>query len=145
MPIVTPAVFDGINGRFGKDESLGSDHVAKARSGMAFGRILVAKQHWQAASRKAELLAIAIKGLKSALLACQDDDRAMMLGNLGYALLLSGNSAAAAEPTRECLRKRGFIRVDARRLGIGMGCKAVFAANIEIFSRKPTPQTARAK
>ena len=43
------------------------------------------------------------------------------------------------------LRRRGFIRVDARRLGIGMGCKAVFAANIEIFARKPTPQTARAK
>ena len=43
------------------------------------------------------------------------------------------------------LGRRGFIRVDARRLGIGMGCKAVFAANIVIFARKPTPQTARAK
>ena len=41
--------------------------------------------------------------------------------------------------------RRGFIRVDARRLGIGMGCKAVFAANIVILARKPTPQTARAK
>ena len=43
------------------------------------------------------------------------------------------------------LGRRGFIRVDARRLGIGMGCKAVFAANIVIFARKSTPQTARAK
>ena len=32
------------------------------------------------------------------------------------------------------LGRRGFIRVDARRLGIGMGCKAVFAANIVIFA-----------
>ena len=49
------------------------------------------------------------------------------------------------ELCRGSLGKRGFIRVDARRLGIGMGCKAVYAANIVIFARKPTPQTARAK
>ena len=42
------------------------------------------------------------------------------------------------------LGRRGFIRVDARRLGIGMVCKAVFAENIVIFAIKSTPQSARA-
>ena len=102
------AVFEEIDSRFGKNELPGAHAwVAKARNGMAFGRIMGAKRHWQEASRKAELLATAIKGLESVLLICHDDDRAMVLGNLGYALLLSGNSAAAAQPTRECLRVGG--------------------------------------
>ena len=37
-------------------------------------------------------------------------------------------------PALALLGRRGFIRVEARRLGIGMGCKAVFAANIVIFA-----------
>ena len=45
---------------------------------------------------------------------CHDDDRAMVLGNLGYALLLSGDSAAAAEPTRVCLRLGGEESLSAQ-------------------------------
>jgi tetratricopeptide (TPR) repeat protein len=109
-------VYGAMESRFGNDDSPGvREQMGKARNGAAFWRILSAKQHWQDGSRKAELLATAIKGLESALLICQDDDRAMMLGNLGYALLLSGNSAAATEPTRECLRLGGEKSLAAQR------------------------------
>ena len=60
-------------------------------------------------------------------------------------LVIAFPAGGPTDITMRQLGRRGFIRVDARRLGIGMGCKAVFAANIEIFARKPTPQTARAK
>ena len=60
-------------------------------------------------------------------------------------LVIAFSAGGPTDITMRQLGRRGFIRVDARRLGIGMGCKAVFAANIEIFARKPTPQTARAK
>jgi tetratricopeptide (TPR) repeat protein len=102
------AVFDEIDRRFGKDESRGvRERVAKARNGLAFGRMISAKHHWQDMPRKTELLAAAIKGLESALLICADNDRAMVLGNLGYALFLSGDFAAAVEPTRDCLKLGG--------------------------------------
>lgn len=110
------AVYDGIHSRFGQDKTLGVRLlVAHARNGAAFWRILSAKQNWQDVSRKAELLLTAIKELEGALLTCPDDDRAMMLGNLGYALLLSGNSAGAAEPTRDCLRLGGGKSLAAQR------------------------------
>ena len=42
------------------------------------------------------------------------------------------------------LGKRRLIRVDARRLDWD-GLQGAFLANIEIFARKATPQTAQAK
>jgi tetratricopeptide (TPR) repeat protein len=104
------AVYVEIDRRFGKDESRGvRERVAKARNGLAFGRIISAKQHWQDVPRKTELLAAAIKGLESALLICANDDRAIDLGNLGYALFLSGDFAAAVDPTRDCLKLGGEL------------------------------------
>lgn len=86
------SIYDEIENRYGMDESRGvRELVAKARNGLAFWRIASAKQHWQDANRKSALLAAAIKALASALLVCEDDDRAMVSGKLGYALFLHGD------------------------------------------------------
>ncbi len=110
------AVYDEMDRRFGKDESPGvRSVVARARNAAAFGRIISAKQHWQDVPRKTALLAAAIKGLESALLICADDDRAVVSGNLGYALFLRGDHGAAVEPTRDCLKLGGGAALAAQQ------------------------------
>jgi tetratricopeptide (TPR) repeat protein len=111
------AVFETIDSRFGNDDTP-SVHglVGSARNGVAFWQIMTAKEHWRDTIRKKELLATAIKGLERALLLCHDDDeRPMMLGNLGYALFLLGSRAAGAESIRECLKLGGEKLLAAQR------------------------------
>jgi tetratricopeptide (TPR) repeat protein len=84
-------IYDELFVRFGKDESPGvSEQVVMAHNSLAFGQIVHAKQHWQHADRKALLFKAAIKALASALQMCAEDRRAMVAGNLSYALFLSG-------------------------------------------------------
>ena len=110
------AVYDEMDRRFGKDESPGlCSLVTKARNAAACTQINSAKQHWGAIPRKTALLAAAIKRLESALLICADDDRAMVSGNLGYALFLRGDHGAAGEPTRDCLKLGGGAALAAQQ------------------------------
>ena len=110
------AVYNEIDRRFGKDESPGlCSLVTKARNAAACTQINSAKQHWGAIPRKTALLAAAIKRLESALLICADDDRAMVSGNLGYALFLRGDHGAAGEPTRDCLKLGGGAALAAQQ------------------------------
>jgi tetratricopeptide (TPR) repeat protein len=115
-PEAAISVFDAVSRRFGNDESQGArEQVVNARNGMAYVQIVGAKQNWQDAGRKAKLLGAAIKALESALPTCLVDDRAIVLGNLGYALFLSGDTAACLAPTRECLKLGGEDSLDIQR------------------------------
>lgn len=102
-------VYDEIDRRYGKDDSLAlRERVATALTARAFTRILQAKQDWQAETERRQLLALAIGDLHCTQRQCAEADRAMVLGNLGYALFLSGEADQAEEPTRECLRLGGW-------------------------------------
>ena len=108
-------IYKEVGVRFGKDESSGvQKQVTNAGNSLAFRQMISAKQHWQDSLRK-ETLLTAIKGLESALLLCSDDARAMVSGNLGYALFLRGDRTAAMEPTRHCLKLGGETALSAQQ------------------------------
>ena len=110
------AVYDELDRRFGTGtNSAVSAQVAKGLNSSGFQRILLAKQMWQHAATRNEHLNVAARGLKRAYAQCGENDRAMILGNLGYSLFLTGQSHAAEEPTLECLRLGGQKALEAQR------------------------------
>ena len=102
------AVYDVIDQRFGKDTAPGvREQVAKALNSNGFNQIRLAKQSWTEGTLRSDLLASAATALQRALLHCDKDNRAMILGNLGYAQFLSGQTDAAEASTKECLQLGG--------------------------------------
>lgn len=107
------AVYDEIDQRFGKEESAAvRTPVAKALYQAAYTRVICAKQYWHDAAKRNKLLAASCQGLQRALLICTEQDRAILLGSLGYSLFLGGQHDAALEPTRECLKLGGQSSLD---------------------------------
>jgi tetratricopeptide (TPR) repeat protein len=99
------AVYDLIDQRYGADAlPTLREQVAKALVNRAFLRMMEAKQHWQAEAERGLLLAHAIADLRRAKQQCANEDAAMVLGSLGYALFLSAESDEAEMHARECLR-----------------------------------------
>ena len=99
------AVYDELDRRFGADTTLAvSELVAKGLNSVGFNRLMLAKQQWADVVGRAELLDLAVSALHRAILHCNSDARAMILGNLGYSLFLAGQRSAAESPTLECLK-----------------------------------------
>lgn len=110
------AVYDEIDRRFGKDESPGvRAQVAIALNGLGFAKILLAKARWPEEAQRHALLSASTPALERALMLCAQDDRAMVLGNLGYSLFLAGQHHAARAPTLECLQLGGQKQLDGQR------------------------------
>ena len=110
------AVYDEIDRRFGKDESPGvREQVAIALNGLGFAKILLAKARWPEEAQRHALLSASTPALERALMLCAQDDRAMVLGNLGYSLFLAGQHHAARAPTLECLQLGGQKQLDGQR------------------------------
>ena len=109
-------VYVEIDQRYGGDDSPAlRKQVAKALNCRAFIRILQAKQFWSTEIKRRHLLALALKDLRRIQSQCAEADQAVFLGNLGYALFLSGEIDQAEEPTRECLRLGGEESLQAQR------------------------------
>ena len=68
---------------------------------------MAAKQQWAEMTLRNECLADAEAGLQRAQLQCAHEDRAMILGNLGYAQFLLDKLDVATVSTKECLRLGG--------------------------------------
>ena len=110
------AVYDALDQRFGQDTAPGvREQVASGLNGKGFNQILLAKQMWVDLAMRGKLLASATDGLQRALLHCSKDERAMVLGNLGYAQFLAGEQANAHAATLECLQLGGQTMLDAQR------------------------------
>jgi len=110
------AVYDEIDRRYGNDAAPGvRERVAGALNGGSFNRIISAKKNFDDAVQRKKLLAEAIERLERVRKSCSVDDRAMVMGNLGYALFLDGQEERAKEPTSECLRLGGQELLDAQR------------------------------
>ena len=110
------AVYDEIDRHYGNDAAPGvRERVAGALNGGSFNRIISAKKNFDDAVQRKKLLAEAIERLERALKICSVDDRAMVMGNLGYALFLDGQEERAKEPTSECLRLGGQKLLGAQR------------------------------
>ncbi|WP_323122098.1 tetratricopeptide repeat protein [Burkholderia alba] len=102
------AVYDEIDRRYSQDDNVAMrERIARALDSGAFLRIRLAKQYWADEARRGELLALAVAALERARGQCAEVRRSVVLGNLGYALFLSGEPDRATEPTRECLRLDG--------------------------------------
>lgn len=110
------AVYDEIDRRYGWDESrVMREQVAIALNSRAFTRLLLAKQSWPLERTRRRLIAQALEDLRHIQRQCREVDRAMVLGNLGYALFLSGEIEQAEEPTRECLLLGGEKLLQGQR------------------------------
>ena len=102
------AVYDDIDRRFGRDEAPGMrEQVARARNGLGFAKLMLAKACWQDEVQRQALLSTARLVCERALGNCAQNDRAIVLGNLGYSLFLAGEREAARAPTLECLKLGG--------------------------------------
>ena len=102
------ALYDDIDLRFGKDTAPGvREQVGRALNGKSFGQIKLAKKQWPDKALREGLLESALTALPRALLQCNEDDRATILGNLGYAQFLSDKRQDAEMSTTECLRLGG--------------------------------------
>ncbi len=110
------AVFDEIDRRYGKDESPGvREQVAISLNSSAFDRIMMAKADWTDETRRRTLISLATGALERALTRCAEEERPMVLGNLGYSQFLSGQQQAARAPTLECLKMGGQKQLNAQR------------------------------
>jgi tetratricopeptide (TPR) repeat protein len=99
------SIYDEIIKRYEGDERPRMrETVAIALNGRALRSVMLSKCEWQAETKRAYLLTIAIGDLRHGLQQCVIGDREMLLGNLGYALFLPGNLEKAELQTRECLR-----------------------------------------
>jgi len=81
--------------------------VALALNGGAYSRMMRAKQNWADRETRTALLARALPDLRRALTICEEQRRVMILGNLGYALFLSGDEMGSARETQACLQLGG--------------------------------------
>jgi len=112
----TLKVYDEIERRFGSDSSLEvREQVAKGLNGLGFSQIMRAKEHWLDEPLRQSRLSSAATVLARATAMCGPDDRAMIQGNLGYALYLAGQVQAARSPTFECLKLGGQKALDDQR------------------------------
>ena len=110
------AVYDEIISRYSADDNDAlRTKVTTALNTRAFNRILLAKENWQAETERRALLAQAIDDLDHAQNRCAEDDRPIILGNLGYALFLSEETSRAQAPTLECLRLGGEESLEGQR------------------------------
>ncbi len=110
------AVYYEIDRRYGREASPAMrEEVANALSNSAFFHLLQAKRHWQTETERRNLLALAINDLGRAKQQCANDDLATVLGNLGYALFLSGEVDEAEVNTLECLRLGQVASLEGHR------------------------------
>lgn len=108
--------YDQFVQRFESDPSPGIvAHVALALNGSAYSRMMNAKRDWGDRATRIALLAKAVPNLRRALTTCEEKRRVMILGNLGYALFLSGDEMGSARETQECLRLGGKAALDGQR------------------------------
>ena len=109
-------VYDEIERRFGKDQTSGvRGQVANALNGLGFNKIMLAKERWPDETQRQALLSSATSVLEHAIAFCNSNDRAMILGNLGYGLFLAGQPPAAQAPTLECLKLGGPKALETQR------------------------------
>ena len=102
------ALYNEIDQRFGEDTAPGvREQVASALNAKSFNQIIQAKKHWADKPHRSYLLASAETALLRALSICAQGDRAMVLGNIGYAKFLLGKEEEAEASTKECLRLSG--------------------------------------
>jgi tetratricopeptide (TPR) repeat protein len=92
------------------------DHVGSALNGSGFSRILLSKLHWKDETRRKELLVAAISVLKRAEVEGKNKERALILGNLGYAQFLCDQRDEAIVATRACLEEGGRLALEAQRV-----------------------------
>ncbi len=114
-PLDAIAFYDELDRRFGADTTPAvRELVARGANSAGFSRIMLAKQNWATGALRLEHLNGAIAGLKRAERQCSKDDRAMVLGNLGYGLFLAEDLPAAEIATLECLQLGGQKALDAQ-------------------------------
>jgi tetratricopeptide (TPR) repeat protein len=112
----TIKVYDEMDRRFGSGVAPGIRAlVAKALNGLGCIQIMLAKKNWLDESLRQSWLSSAATVLARATTICGPDDRAMILGNLGYALFLMGQVEAVRAPTLECLKLGGQKALDVQR------------------------------
>jgi tetratricopeptide (TPR) repeat protein len=109
-------VYEQIEARYGKDESPAlREHVAQAKNGQGFSLLMLAKQRWALETEREKLLVKACDALLRAKQHTQEEHKAMVLGNLGYANWLLGNIELAEEATEECLKLGGKEMLNAQK------------------------------
>lgn len=107
-------VYDEVERRYGADPSPAlREPVARALNGRGFARLMEAKRLWPDASTRCGLLETAIRDFRGA--DAQRAEHPMVLGNLGYALFLSGAAQEATMHTSACLRLGGKAALEAQR------------------------------
>ncbi len=111
--------FDAIATYSELDQHFGADPTTAMRERVAMGliqagvnKLLLAKQFWNNGPLKRDFLCSANAGLKRAKRQCSQQDRAMVLGNLGYGLFLIADLQAAEAATLECLQLGGKKTLD---------------------------------
>jgi hypothetical protein len=110
------ATYDQMVQHFGDDSAATiRAEVALARNGAAYCRLMQAKQSWADAPARTAALRRAVADLRLALEACDPQWKVMVLGNLGYALFLTGDELNAARETQECLRLGGADALNGQR------------------------------
>jgi tetratricopeptide (TPR) repeat protein len=115
------ATYDETVRHFGDDTApVMRAEVALALNGASFCRIMQAKQEWVNTTARALLLRRAVTDLRRALECCEEIRKVMVLGNLGYALYLSGDELNAARETQECLRLGGADALQGQRSDAAM-------------------------
>lgn len=85
------------------------EHVTDALNGLGFGRLLQAKQIWANTTQRQSLLNEALILFKKAEVSPQSNmqSKAIMLGNLAYALWLIGHTEQATNKLKEALQLGG--------------------------------------
>ena len=90
--------------------------MAKALNCAALSEILLAKQSWSDVVGRTSLLNRAIERLRRSQADCVETDRAVVSGNLGYALfLLNGRTDEVVQATTTCLSLGGEKMLEAQR------------------------------
>ncbi len=102
--------------RFGENDAPAiRAEVGLALNGAGYCRMMQAKQAWADAGARTALLRQATTELRGALERCEERWKVMVLGNLGYALFLSGDELGAVRETQECLRLGGIDALQGQR------------------------------
>jgi tetratricopeptide (TPR) repeat protein len=109
-------IFDQVDELFSEDENHNvRETVASALNGKGFNLLLLSKLHWKEYDIRATQLADACTALSQASTKCGAADKAMVLGNLGYAHWLLNQLDLAKKYTEECLQLGGVTSLDAQR------------------------------
>jgi len=109
------AVYEQVDIRFGSDPSATlRKQVAGALNAKGFAYLLLAKQSTAASARRSSLLESAIVTLERGLALDAQGSRVMLLGNLGYARFLAGQTDQARHHTRSCLVEGGAESYEAQ-------------------------------